>query len=104
MTETSCASHNFRFWVTITQLLEVYKEGREQQNKIKTKSEKRLWTVQPQGQFPHPQADVQVVLRQLAAVCVLLLSQAVSLKQKFRRRGLSYFTSSTPQRGPGASQ
>lgn len=54
-------------------------------------------------QFAHPQTQTQVVLRQLAAVCVFLLSQAFCLEKKFRGRGLTYMTGSTLQCRPGNS-
>lgn len=102
-TETSCASHNFRFWVTITQLLERFIKQGGQQNKNQTKTKMRLWTVQSQWQFPHPQTAVQEVLRQLVAVSVFLFFQAFCLKKKCRCSCLTYITSSAPQCGPGNS-
>lgn len=47
--------------------------------------------------------QTQLALRQLAAVCVFLLSQAFCLEQKFRGRGLTYITSSMLQCRPGNS-
>lgn len=55
-TETSCASHSFRFWVTVTQLLERFiKLGRGGggNNKPNQNQEMRLWALQSQQQSPH---------------------------------------------------
>lgn len=76
---------------------EIYEEGGETTKLNWNKSRDGPWIVQSQSQFAHPQAETQVELRQLVAVCVFLLSQAFCLEKKFRGRDLTYITRSTLQ-------
>lgn len=69
---------------------EIYEEKGETTKLDWNKSRDGPWIVQSQSQFAHPQAETQVELRQLVAVCVFLLSQAFCLEKESRGRGLTY--------------
>lgn len=86
VTET-CASHNFRFWVTNTQLLERFMKKGGGTTKLNwNKSRDGPWTVQPQRQFAHPQTNTAGIKAACSSLCVPALSGLLSGAEIQRQR------------------